>query len=101
VLVRPVTTGPSYDPTEGSPIEKKVKILILNYSSYEIGQGRVKATDKKVLLQKGNLAFDPETTDKLRIDGIEHQIVGPDDGNGIKPLRPANVTIYYELQCRT
>lgn len=100
-LRRPVAaSGPSYDPTPGTPVDFAVTIAVIDYSDYEITGGRVLATDKKVLLAAGGLTEVPTPDHKLLIGTVWHNIIGPDRGRGIKPLAPAGVVVMYELQAR-
>lgn len=100
ILSRTPVSGPSYDPVFGTPQLFNIKIAVLNYSNYEFGSGRIRVTDKKVLMSAKGLTIEPELTDKIIIGSVSHTIVGPDEGNGIRPLNPGGVAILYELQCR-
>lgn len=98
VLKHSNTSGPAYDPVISGPVTHNVTIVVTGYSNYEIGQGRVLASDKKVMMAATGV--EPQYTDKLAIGGVDHSIIGPDEGNGIKPLAPGGVVVMYELQCR-
>jgi hypothetical protein len=93
-LRRPTTTGPAYDPTEGSPSDKACTFVVLGYTNREIDGSRVLASDKKVLLAKGSLAIEPTTSDKLLIGGVVHSIVD------VSPLSPGGTVVFYEMQVR-
>jgi len=100
ILRRRIGSGTDYDPTLGAAQDHKVKIAVTTYSDYEITQGRVRSSDKRVMMAKGNLTIDPAENDKLVIGGVEHVIVGPNEGRGIIILAPGGTVIMYELQCR-
>lgn len=100
ILRRYGSSGPAYDPTITGPQNYNVTVVVLSYSNWELGDGRVLSSDKKVLLSVGKLAIEPLPSDQLLIGGIIHNIVGPKEGNGIKPLSPGGTVIMYEVQCR-
>lgn len=101
VLRRFNPTGAAYDPVVGRAVDEySVNIVVMDYTDFEVGQGRVKASDKRVYLAKGDLDFDPTPLDRLIIGGEPHAIVGPNEGRGVRTLSPAGVPVMYELQCR-
>lgn len=102
VLVRPVTSGPIYDPTIGTPQKYPLKIAVINWSKSEQDSGRVLSEDKKLLMSAKSLVVQPALSDKIEIVGIPHWIVGPEkNGYGITPLAPGGTVVYYEVHCRT
>jgi hypothetical protein len=94
-LKRPTVGGSAYNPTQGAPTSYDVIVAVLNYDDSEIDGSRVLATDKKVLMARGDLAIDPVTTDRLEIGGVEHWIIAP-----IRTTAPAGIVVLYELQAR-
>lgn len=102
VLRVPTSTGPVYDPTPGAPKDYPCTVVVRDFSTYEVtaAGGRVLTKDKKVILAKGNLPLDPSPAHKLLLGGVEHVIVGPDVGLGIKTVAPGGVTVLYQLQVR-
>jgi hypothetical protein len=100
-LRRPgVNTGTEYDPEIGPPTDYPCTFAVIGWSNGEIAGGRVLATDKKVLLAKGDLQIEPTPSDKLVIGGAEHSIIGPDNGLGIQTLAPAGIIVMWTLQAR-
>lgn len=93
-LLRPVKSGPAYNPTEGEPERHACTVAVLEYTSREIDGTRILATDKKVYLAVGSLTITPGADDALEIGGVKHRIIG------VKPLNPAGTVVYYELQVR-
>ena len=94
VLRRLTTTGPDYDPVEGAPDDHPAVFAVLDYTNREIDGTRILATDKKALLSVGDLTIVPGTDDQLVIGGIAHAIIQ------VKPLAPAGMVLFWELQVR-
>jgi hypothetical protein len=94
-LRRRTTTGPAYDPTEGSPVNHACRFVVSDYSATEIDGTRVLATDKKVMLAKGSLTVEPRLSDLL-VDpaSSSYKIVA------INPLQPGPDIVMWELQVR-
>lgn len=100
-LVRRNVTGSSFDPTIGGPNRHPVMIAVLDYTSWEAKDGRVRQSDKKVLMSVGKLTIEPAVSDTVEILGVEHNIVSEDEnGRGIIPLAPGGKIIFYEIHCR-
>ena len=94
VLRRRVTTGPTYDPTEGASVDHAVIFVVLGFSNYEVDGTRILATDKKVYLAAGSLSVEPRLDDLLVIGGVVHRIIQ------VKPLAPSGTVVLWELQVR-
>lgn len=86
-------TGSDYNPTITFP-EHDCIFAVLEYENREVDGTRVLVTDKKVLLAKGDLSFDPSKDDKLKIGGVDHTIIRSD------PFAPGGTTLFIWLQCR-
>lgn len=93
-LKRPTTSGPAYNPTIGTPTSYAVNVVVQEYRNAEIDGARVQAGDKKVMMAKGSLAIEPDTSDKLVIGGVDHAIVE------VRPLNPGGTVLLYEMQVR-
>lgn len=93
---RPGTpTGPSYDPTPGTPTDDPARFVITAYEARDVDGTRILATDKKALVAPGSLPSAPALSDKLvEADGTEWHIVG------VETLRPAETTLLYTCQLR-
>lgn len=94
VLSRPTSTGPAHNPVEGEPDTYSVRIVVETYRQNEIDGTRVLRSDLKVMMSKGALAIEPETTDQLLIGGQAHAIVD------VRPVSPGGVVLYFEIQAR-
>lgn len=92
---RRTTTGPAYDPTQGDPVDHACQLVVSDYSAMEVDGTRVLATDKKVLLAKGDLTIEPGLDDVVvETGGAVYKIVS------IKPLKPGSAVVLWELQVR-
>lgn len=88
-------TGPAHNPTKGSPTDHSARFVVTDFSNNEVDGTRVLATDKKVLMSVGSLTIEPATSDLLvEASGAVYKIAA------IEPLRPAETTLMYTLQCR-
>lgn len=68
--------------------------VILDYTNDQIDGTRILRTDRQVFISVERLAFEPLPNDRLVVDGKSLIIVT------IKPLNPAGVVVFYELQVR-
>lgn len=93
---RPGTpTGPSYDPTPGSPTDDPARFVITAYEARDVDGTRILATDKKALVAPGSLTSAPALSDKLvEADGTAWNIVN------VETLRPAETTLLWTVQIR-
>lgn len=89
-------TGPTYDPTPGADVDHPARFVMIEFDAREIDGSRILATDKKALLSPGSLTIVPAITDRLvEANGTVWNIIPP-----VQPLRPAETTLLYTLQCR-
>lgn len=100
VLRAPTFTGPDYDPTPGPPVDHPCTVVVVEWETKELETNRVLANDLKLLVAKGELAIDPDPSHKLVVGGVEHTIVGPESGLGVRTVAPGGVTVFYKLQVR-
>jgi hypothetical protein len=88
--------GTTFDPTEGAPFSHPARFVMLDFTTVELRDTRILATDKKVLLAPGTLPIVPTADHALvEADGTPWQIVPP-----VKTLRPSTITLLYTLQVR-
>ena len=94
-LRRPSTGGTAYNPTQGSPADYPVTIVVTDYETREVDGTRILSTDKKVLLAKGSLSVEPATSDLLiEASGAVYKIVN------VQPLNPGGTVVMYTIQAR-
>lgn len=85
--------GTSYNPTL-TPTDHDVTVVVQDYMGREVDGTRVLATDKKVMMAKGDLTVEPTPAGKMVIGGVPHSIIAVDT------LAPGGVTVMWTLQCR-
>lgn len=90
------TSGEDFNPTQGAPIQHKVEVVRLEYSTREIDGVRIIAGDRRYLIAVGSLNIEPTPAWQLQVDGVVFTIVPP-----LKTLAPGDVTIFWDAQCRT
>jgi hypothetical protein len=102
VTVRKQVAG-TYDPATSSAaitnVDTTAKGALLNYTRMQYGQHTEAGTliqvgDKKLLLSPVNLTSDPTASDLIIAGGFTWNIID------VKTLRPADVTVLYEIQLR-
>ena len=79
---------------EQTEVDYPCKLVVLEYSAYELQGTLIEANDRKVYVAAGGLAVEPAVADKVIIGGSEFTIIR------VSPLNPAGVVVYYELQVR-
>jgi len=87
------TSTPWTVPTD-SPSSHLTKGVFLDYSSHEVDGTLILAEDQKVLVAALGLDIVPTTKDKI-IDGDDTWAI-----KAVKPLKPGDEAIIYELQVR-
>lgn len=97
VLVRFVAGD--YDPetntfSNASAAETTIKGVRLNYNRSQIDNEIIKQGDIKMFVEAVGLSTPPAVDDKIKIDSEIWDI------KNIKPLQPADVAVFYELQLR-
>lgn len=90
---RTTRSGPEFDPIT-TFADFACKAVALEYSNREIDGTRIRAGDAKVFISTAGLTIAPSESDALVIGGVTHEIVV------VKPLSPAGVVVFYEVQAR-
>lgn len=90
------TGGNAWDPGSGTTVttDYSVTAVVLEYANRDIDGSLVQQGDKRVYVSAKGLPAIPAVTDTLVIDGTTYRIIG------VKPLRPAAVTVLYDVQAR-
>lgn len=71
-----------------------VKAVKTEYKNYQVDGEVIKRGDFKLLVEAKGLSITPSTDDEI-VDGTDiYQIIN------IKEIKPATITIYYEIQVR-
>jgi hypothetical protein len=90
---RTTRSGPAYDPVVATE-DHACKAAVLSYSDKQIDGSRIRDSDSLVYLSTAGLSIAPTESDALIIGGVAHEIVR------VKPLSPAETTIFWEIQAR-
>ena len=83
-------------PIPGPDTEYPVTVAMVEFSIKErvASDGIVAMGDKKVLASVDGLSIDPNTSDRLRVGGIEWRILS------VGKVAPAGDVFFYEIQAR-
>jgi hypothetical protein len=92
-LRRQTATGPDYNPTVIT-IDHACIFAVLDYANREVDGSRILASDKKVLLARGDLDIVPTLSDELLVGGAAHSILD------VQPLAPAGIVVLWTIQIR-
>lgn len=92
-------TGDEYDPTTGqfttaSPVISNIKAVFTHFEEKEIDGTNVLRTDEKVLFAAASLSAKPASTDKIKDNGTEYNVVN------VNTIQPGDTAILYEVQAR-
>jgi hypothetical protein len=89
---RQTNSGPAYDPTT-IDTDYPCTLVVLEYDDSKIDGTLIRRTDKLIYLSTQGLSITPADSDRI-IAGEEFSIAN------IKPLSPAGLTLFYEIQAR-
>jgi phosphopantothenate synthetase len=92
-IVRTSKTGPAWEPVT-QQTAYSVKLVTMEYSDKNRESQLIQVGDKKVYVSVNGLPITPTEADRVVVDGVSHAIIS------VKKVRPANVTVFYELQAR-
>lgn len=92
-LRRMVSDNDPFNP-ELVPTDYACTFAVLDYAKKDVDGTLIKQTDQMAYLSTAGLAITPETTDRLVVGGSPLTVVN------VKPLSPAGVTVFWELQVR-
>ncbi len=68
-------TGPAWNPTAGPDVEYSVTCTVSQFKSDEIDGTQIQSIDRKVFVSVKGLTIEPDTADRIVIDGNEYSIV--------------------------
>lgn len=95
IVRTPPGNGPAHNPGNGAPVPHAAIFAVVDFDARLIDGSTIRAKDKRVLLSTAGLTIEPVPTDKIRIGGVDHSIVGE-----VKTLKPADIVVMYEIQAR-
>ena len=90
---RAVKTGPDYDP-EITETDYPCTLVTLEYDDTKVDGTLIKSTDKLIYVSTQGVTITIEESDKIISDGKAYAI------ERLKPLSPAGIVVYYEVQGR-
>lgn len=90
---RAVTSGPDYDP-EITETDYPCTLVTLEYEDRDIDGTLVLSADKKIYVSTKGLSITLEKSDRVIADGKAYAI------ERLKPLSPAGIVVFWEVQGR-
>lgn len=90
---RSVKTGPDYDP-EITDTDYPCTLVTLEYDDAKLDGTLIRKTDKLIYVSTAGLSITLAESDKVVAGGEVYAI------ENLKPLSPAGIVVYYEVQGR-
>lgn len=100
VTIKTVVVGTYDNTTQSAPVTETTytaKAVLLDYKRNESGNsivGNIEVNDKKLLVSPVGLTVTPNANDTVTVNSEVWNIVN------VKALKPASITVLYELQIR-
>lgn len=92
-LRRMVSNDDPFNPVL-TPVDYACTFVVLDYAKKDIDGTLILQTDQMVYLSTQGLTIEPNVTDKVVVGGVVFTIIN------VKPLSPAGVVVFYEMQVR-
>lgn len=93
LLRRSINTGSSYDATV-SDVDYAVTLVDMDYAETLIDGTQIQRGDHKIYMSVSASGVEPLTSDKLVCNGLELKVIN------VKPLAPAGIDTFWEIQAR-
>lgn len=93
VIRRSTTSGPDYDPVI-TDADYGCQLVTLEYSDKDVDGTLIRNTDKLIYVSTAGLTITLEKSDKIIAAGEEYAI------ENLKPLSPAGIVVFWEVQGR-
>jgi len=90
---RKVSTGPAYNPTTVAT-DHPCTLVTLDYDDSRVDGTLIRKSDRLIYLSTQDLTITPALGDAI-VAGAVYRIID------IKPLSPAGVTVFWEIQARS
>lgn len=90
---RSTQSGPTYDPVL-TDTDYACQLVVMNYEDREVDGTLILSTDKKLYVSTAGLPITLERSDKIVAGGVAFSI------EKLKPLSPAGVIVFWEVQGR-
>lgn len=85
------SSGDPWNPTL-APVDHDCTLVVTDYTLRERESTLIGAKDRKVLISTEGLTITPTNSDKLRLGGVDYEIVR------IDPLEPGDTVIMWQAQ---
>lgn len=86
------TSGEPWNP-DLVPADYDCTLVVTDYTLRERESSMIGAKDRRVLISTEGLTITPTNSDKLRLGGVDYEIVD------IWPLEPGDTVVLWEAQC--
>lgn len=95
-LLKPTTTGPATNPTEGDPATTDARFAVVEFRSDLIDGTRIKSSDREIYMSPVGLGFAPSTQTEVveAVGGKPWKVIA------VETVKPASVVCLYVLHCR-
>lgn len=93
IIRRYANSGTEFNPSR-VPDDHSAIAVIIEYTRQEIDGTLVLATDRKALIEKGDLEIEPLLSDKFVINGKEYAM------KQVDPLNPGGTVVLWTAQVR-
>lgn len=90
---RSVSSGPSYDPVI-TDVDYACQLVVLDYEDSKVDGTLIRKSDKMIYISTAGLTITMSESDKVIADGKEYAV------EKLKPLSPAGLVVFYEVQGR-
>lgn len=87
------SSGSNFNPTL-TPTDVNVTAAIVDYTTREVDNDKIMATDKRALIAVGSIAAMPTTAQKIVVNSIAYAIINCNSVN------PAGTPVLYDVQLR-
>ncbi|QKV17851.1 hypothetical protein [Oricola thermophila] len=93
LIVLDATGGDPWNPTV-TETETEVTVAVFDFANSEVDGTLIQQGDKRVYLASDGGRVTPDTSNKLEIGGVRHEIVR------VSPTSPGGLDVFYEIQAR-
>jgi len=92
-IVRLTASGPAWDP-QALPTAYPCTVCMMNHSDAHMAGGLAQVGDRLVYVAVQGLPIKPTIADRMLVNGVDYEIIE------VKPLDPAGIDVYYEINAR-
>lgn len=92
-FIRPTKSGEDWNPTI-LPVQYPCTAARLEYADSSIDGTMIQAGDRMFYVSTSGVSIEPGTADRFSFDSEDYEIIK------VKPLSPAGVVVFWEVQAR-